>query len=199
MALPYAPVPTWREQFNLLEITDEVLGGLDGPANKTAKELADAIKWLHEAIAGGNAEGDVIILRHNGIQDLPVAAYQNLEFTTIVRDDTETIPGGGNYDEIVVPAGYSSARVSGATVIDRTSTATYAMAINSSINDDVNHELAGAGATALYNQPGYPQESVMSPWIPVMEGDRLAIQLYTSTTSWDTYPGLQWMQVELKK
>ncbi|MCG7868188.1 MAG: hypothetical protein JAY74_17715 [Candidatus Thiodiazotropha taylori] len=198
MALPYAPVPTWREQFNLLELTDEVLGGLNGPANKTAKELADAISWLYEAIAGGNAEGDVIILRHNGIQDLPVAAYQNLEFTTIVRDDTNTIPGGGNYDEIVVPAGYNAAQVSGAAVIDRTSTSTYAMAINTAINDDVNHELAGAGATALYNQAGYPQESVISPWIPVNEGDRLSIQLYTSTTAWNTYPGLQWIQVVLK-
>lgn len=198
MALPYAPEPTWRETFNLLEITDPVLGGLDGAANKTAKELADAIAWLHDALTGHHAEGDVIILRHNGIQDLPVAAYQNLEFTTIVRDDTDTIPGGGGYDEIVVPAGYNHARISGATVIDRTNTSTYAMAINTAINDDVNHELAGAGATALYNQAGYPQESVQSPWIPVNEGDRLSIQLYTSVITWDTYPGLQWMQVELK-
>jgi hypothetical protein len=171
---------------------------MDGAANKTAKELADAVAWLYEAIAGGNAEGDVIILRHNGTQNLPVAAYQNLEYTTIVRDDTNTIPGGGGYDEIVVPAGYHAARISGAAVIDRTNTSTYAMAINTAINDDVNHELAGAGATALYNQAGYPQESVMSPWIPVIEGDRLSLQLYTSTTAWDTYPGLQWMQVELK-
>jgi hypothetical protein len=198
MALPYAPVPTWREQFNLLELTDPVLGGLDGAANKTAKELADAVAWLYEAIAGGNAEGDVIILRHNGVQELSVAAYQTVEYTTIVRDDTGTIPGGGGYDEIVVPAGYKTARITGALAIDRSGSGSYVMALNTAINDDVNHELAGSGAAALYNQTGYPQESVVSPWIPVIEGDRLSLQIYTSTTAFNTYPGLQWMQVELK-
>jgi hypothetical protein len=199
MALSYAPVPTWREQFNLLELTDPVLGGMDGAANKTAKELADAVAWLHEAIAGGNADSDVVILRHNGFQELTVApAYQTIEYNTIARDDTGTIPGGGGYDEVVVPKGYTTARITGALVIDRTGTASYVMAINTAINDDVNHELASSGGGALYNQAGYAQESVISPWMPVIEGDRLSLQVYTSTRI-NTYPGLQWMQVELKR
>jgi hypothetical protein len=197
MALSYSPTPSWRDEFDLLEITDPVLGGMDGAANKTAKELADAVAWLHEAIIGKNAEGDVVILRHNGFQSLSVAAYQTVEYTTLVRDDTGTISGGGNYDEVVVPAGYTAARITGALAINRTNNASYVMGLTTALNDDSNHELVSTGAVALYNQAGFPQESVISPWIPVIEGDRLSLQVYTSTVV-NTYPGLQWIQVEFR-
>jgi hypothetical protein len=198
MALPYPPVPTWRDEFDLLAIQDAVLGGLDGPANKTAKQLADAVVHLKKLIDGAGAAPDVILVRNTSTQRITANAYQVVEQNVIARDDTNSLQGGGSYGEITVPPRYSYARVSAGLKLDTTNTSSYVMGLAVSVNGIFEHSFPTSASSSNSNMVVYPQTSVISPIMPVFEGDVLAAQLYQNRTL-STLPGQAWMQIEFYK
>jgi hypothetical protein len=198
MALPYPPVPTWRDEFDLLEIQDAVLGGLDGPANKTAKQLADAVAHLKELIDGAGAAPDIILVRNPGSQLITANTYQVVEQTAIARDDTNSLQGGGSYGEIAVPPGYFHARVSAGLKLNTTNTASYVMGLAVSVNGVFEHSFPTSASSSNSNLAVYPQTSVISPVMPVLEGDVLAAQLHQNRSLY-TLAGQAWMQIEFFK
>jgi hypothetical protein len=181
-----------------LEIQDAVLGGLDGPANKTAKQLADAVAHLKELIDGAGAAPDIILVRNPGTQYITANSYQVVEQTAIARDDTDSLAGGGSYGEIAVPPGYSHARVSAGLKLNTTTTATYVMGLAVSVNGVFEHTFPTSASSSNSSLVVYPQTSVISPIMPIVEGDVLAAQLYHNRTLY-TLAGHAWTQVELFK
>jgi hypothetical protein len=190
--------PVYEPGIYQLETTDPVMGGANGVDNLQAKQLANRTAWLN-----GKTVRTVLLTKTQ--DQLLVSATTNvISFDQIVTNDDDILPGVMPVSGIAVPAGYAYARLS-ATVTLKTSANNSSLLYGLTLSINGSNQLAlGTGQStkhvgAYFYVGEFLAMNIVTPIVPVQEGDYLGILQYVSSSYVSAHGGRCWMQVEFIK